>query len=148
MIEIITWDMIENVWKLHLWPTRKSKIETNSAMCYQAGYDMFNMTTKPTFFGYYVDNKLVGVNSGHSCNNNMYRSRGLWVFPEYRKKGIGKQLLLATIEQAKNENTDSIWSYPKRTSWKTYESAGFRVTSEWAPSETSEENAYCIMELK
>jgi GNAT superfamily N-acetyltransferase len=78
----------------------------------------------------------------------MYRSRGLWVDPKHRGKGIGKQLLVETINQAKREDARMIWSFPKHTSWKTYNSVGFELTSDWQSSETSNENAYCILELK
>lgn len=147
MIKTIDWQTIEDVWKNHLWPNRQSKIETNSAMCYKSGYDMYNMSTTPTFFGYYVNDELAGVNSGHGCNDNMYRSRGLWVFPKYRGSGIGTQLLLATVEQAKIEGYESIWSYPRKTSSKTYQSAGFEITTDWESSETSDDNAYCLIRL-
>jgi GNAT superfamily N-acetyltransferase len=147
MIKSLFWEEILPIWKTQLWPNRISLIEPNSAMCYKSGYDMYNMSTTPTFFGYYINDILAGVNSGHSCSNGEYRSRGLWVFPEYRNKGIGKQLLLATIEQAKHEQADFIWSFPKRTSSKTYQSAGFVISSDWEPSETSDENAYCILKL-
>lgn len=148
MIKLLDWSTIESIWCNYLWPNRTSKIEPNSAMSYKSGYDMYNMTTDPSFFGYYINDKLVGVNSGHSCSNNTYRSRGLWVDPEYRNKGIGRQLLLETINQAKREGSNMIWSFPKRTSWKTYNSVGFKLSSDWQSSETSEANAYCILEIK
>jgi GNAT superfamily N-acetyltransferase len=147
MIKSVSWEVIEIVWRKHLWPDRISKIETNSAMSYKTGYDMFNMNTKATFFGYFIKEELVGVNSGHGCTDSSYRSRGLWVFPEHRRKGIGKYLLNATIDQARCENSKMIWSFPKRTSWHTYKSVGFTLKSDWQPSETSTENAYCILEL-
>lgn len=148
MIKSLFWEEILPIWQTQLWPNRISAIEPNSAMVYKSGYDMYNMNTIPTFFGYYVDDKLVGVNSGHGCSNKMYRSRGLWVLPEHRGKGIGQQLLTETINQAKHEGSDMIWSFPKRTSWKTYNSVGFELASDWQKSETSDENAYCILELK
>ena len=147
MIKSLSWEEILPIWQTQLWPNRISAIEPNSAMVYKSGYDMYNMNTIPTFFGYYVDDKLVGVNSGHSCSNKMYRSRGLWVFTEHRGKGIGQQLLTETINQAKREGSDMIWSFPKRTSWKTYNSVGFELASNWQKSETSDENAYCILTL-
>jgi GNAT superfamily N-acetyltransferase len=147
MIKSLSWEEILPIWKTQLWPNRISPIEPNSAMELVGGYSMYNMNTVPTFFGYYVDDKLVGVNSGHSCSNKMYRSRGLWVLSEHRGKGIGQQLLTETINQAKHEGSDMIWSFPKRTSWKTYNSVGFELASNWQKSETSDENAYCILKL-
>jgi hypothetical protein len=67
MIKSLFWKEILPIWQTQLWPNRISAIEPNSAMVYKSGYDMYNMNTIPTFFGYYVDDKLVGVNSGHGC---------------------------------------------------------------------------------
>lgn len=146
MIEIIDWEDILPIWQNHLWPNRKTPIEPVSAMCYLGNYDMDNMLTEPTFFGYYKKGLLVGVNSGHSCpRSNSYRSRGLWVHPQHRKQSIGKTLLAVTVAEAFNSGHDMIWSYPRKTSWSTYQAAGFSLGSEWQPSETSELNAYCFI---
>lgn len=141
-IETITFDEILPVWRDHLWPDRQSPIETNSAMCLLEGYDMYNMTTKPTFFAYKVDGKIAGVNSGHMCKDGQYRSRGLYVFEEYRGMGIGTKLLIATIEQGRKEGARLCWSYPRDTSWMTYHYAGFYLKSDFEKSETGN-NAYC-----
>jgi GNAT superfamily N-acetyltransferase len=146
MIKTITWKEILPIWKTQLWPDRTSPIETNSAMCYLNGHNMFNMSTLPTFFGHVVDGKIVGVNSGHACVDN-YRSRGLWVHPDYRHQGIGRSLLKATIEQGFLEGFNLTWSYPRKTSWSTYRSAGFELSGKWQGSETSEANAYCYFKL-
>ena len=113
-------------------------------MCFLMNYNMANMSTEASFFGFIIDDQLVGVNSGHMCpRGNSYRSRGLWVHPYFRKKGIGQQLLTATIEQGWKENAAMVWSYPRKTSWNTYEAVGFKLASDWLPSETSEYNAFC-----
>lgn len=145
MIKQINFSDIFPIWRSYLWPERQSKIESNSAMMFLSGYDIYNMNTNPTFFGYYLFDKLVGVNSGHMCNGLQYRSRGLYVFESYRGLGLGRELLLATIAQAKLENAKMIWSYPRKTSWKTYQNAGFRLVTDWEQSETSNSNAYCIL---
>ena len=142
MIETITFEEILPIWRNHLWPDRTSTIESNSAMCYKDGYDMFNMNTKPTFFAYKINNEIAGVNSGHMCKDNHYRSRGLFVFEKFRGMGIGTKLLIATIEQGRKENAHMCWSYPRDTSWKTYSSAGFLLDGEFSISETGN-NAYC-----
>lgn len=146
MINTISFKEIYQIWSTQLWPTRQSIIETHSAMNFLGGYDMKNMISIPTYFAYKLDNKIVGVNSGHLCHDNSYRSRGLFVFPEYRKQGIGKQLLLATIDQGINEHADYVWSYPKQTSWLTYQAAGFNLVSIWEQSEL-DLNAYCQLKL-
>jgi GNAT superfamily N-acetyltransferase len=116
-------------------------------MCFLGGYDLVNMDPIPTFFAFIVDGEIAGVNSGHMCKDNHYRSRGLYVFPDFRGKGIGTILLKATIAQAKAETAVLCWSYPKKTSWKSYLAAGFKLASCWGGSETSDANAYCKIDL-
>ena len=146
MIITITFEEIYSIWNTQLWPTRQSNIETHSAMNFLGGYNMKNMISTPTFFAYKLGNKIVGVNSGHLCHDNSYRSRGLFVFTEYRKQGIGKILLLATIDKGRDECADYVWSYPKQSSWLTYEAAGFNLASIWEQSEL-DLNAYCHFKL-
>lgn len=145
MIKIISWEEIRHIWHYHLWPERTSAIESNSAMNYLNGYDIKNMTFTPTFFGYFVNRKLIGVNSGHLCADNSFRSRGLWVDGNYRGHGYGKALLEVAINQASKESADKIWSFPRKTSWPAYKSVGFKKTSNWVKSDTSEANAFCIL---
>jgi GNAT superfamily N-acetyltransferase len=148
MIIELDWAEILNIWHNYLWPNRVSAIEPVSAMCFLNGHNMANMVSIPTFYGYIVNDKIVGVNSGHACpDQNNYRSRGLWVDPDYRGRGIGQQLLTATINQGLQEGYDQIWSYPRQTSWPTYLAVGFVLASAWETSETSEDNAYCILNL-
>jgi GNAT superfamily N-acetyltransferase len=147
MITTITFDEVLPIWEKHLWPERESSIDTTSAMCYLGGYNLVNMDSMPTFFAYVIDGEIAGVNSGHMCKDKQYRSRGLYVFGKFRGKGIGTLLLTATIEQAKKENAVLCWSYPRKTSWKSYLAAGFELASDWEMSETSEANAYCVIKL-
>jgi len=115
-------------------------------MCLLGEYDSTNMQSIPTFYGYIINDDIVAVNSGHACpNQNNYRSRGLWVDPNYRHQGIAQKLLTATIEQGQQEGYRQIWSYPRRSSWPTYQAVGFELVSDWETSETSEANAYCIL---
>lgn len=148
-IKEVSFDTILNIWQNRLWPNRSSAIESHSAMIYLNGrYNIQNMTQPVWFLGCYVNDKLVGVNSGHMCADGSFRSRGLWVDPEFRKLGLGQYLLLNTIEIAKQQNSNFIWSYPRRISWTTYSRVGFERTSDWDASETSDANAYCIIKLR
>lgn len=146
MIQTITWRHISLIWITELWANRTSPIEKVSHMMLE-GPDMDNSKFEPTFFGYYDGANLVGVNSGHMCCDGNYRSRGLYVNPQYRGQGIGRQLLQATIDQGKREKAKLVWSYPRQTSWPTYKSVGFDLVSDWQPTETSENNAKCSMIL-
>jgi GNAT superfamily N-acetyltransferase len=104
------------------------------------------MQSTPIFLGYIINDNIVAVNSGHACTNqNNYRSRGLWVDPNYRRQGIAQLLLTATIEQGQQEGYTQIWSYPRQSSWPTYQAVGFKLASDWEISETSEANAYCVL---
>lgn len=144
MIKQISYDQILPLWEHYLWPNRIEKIEEHSAMLFLEGYDLKNFNYKPTFFGYFMHGILAGVNSGHLCMDNSYRSRGLFVFKNFRGCGIGQKLLTSTIEQGKDEKADFIWSYPRFTSWKTYEAVGFNLASDWKTTDNGQ-NAYCII---
>lgn len=146
MIEKISFSEILPIWKNYLWPNRVSDITPTSAMSFMGGYDLQNMSPNPTFFAYIIDDEIAGVNSGHMCKDNEYRSRGLYVFEKFRGAGIGAELLTATIERAKEEGATLCWSYPKDSSWNTYAKAGFFLVSEFEASENGN-NAYCMIRL-
>jgi len=143
MITIVSYANIYDIWRNHLWPERTSAITPTSAMIFLGGYDTGNMNNTATFFAFVANKKIYGVNSGHLCTDGSYRSRGLFVFPEYRNKGIGTDLLLATIDQGNKESAKFTWSYPKQTSWNAYKKAGYSLSSPWEKSELGF-NAYCI----
>ena len=148
-IQSISFDEILHIWTERLWPTRTSSIETHSAMMfgeYPYKYDASYFNNEPSFFGLYVDDILVGVNSGHKTGDS-YRSRGLYVFPEYRGNSFGKQLLEHTARQAVVEESTFCWSLPRHTSFSTYASAKFVQVGDWFETETSEKNAYAIINL-
>jgi GNAT superfamily N-acetyltransferase len=146
VIKIVDFYTVYEIWVNYLWPDRTSPIQPTSSMSFLGGYDLKNMNFDPTFFAYYKDNTVIGVNSGHMCIGQEYRSRGLYVFPEYRKKGVGTELLLATINQGIKENAKLVWSYPKLTSWSTYKNAEFILSSDWGKSELGL-NAYCKRDI-
>jgi GNAT superfamily N-acetyltransferase len=146
MIKVISYDLIYHIWEAYLWYNRTSAITPTSAMDYLGGYHMDNMNSQPTFFGYFDNNNLMGVNSGHRCRDNSYRSRGLYVHVSHRKQGIATKLLQATIEQGVKENCNYVWSYPRDTSWNAYANAGFVLTSDWENSELGK-NAYSRIDL-
>lgn len=149
MISNISFDEISSIWSQRLWPNRKSPIETHSAMLFKSSdVAMGNFLLPAWYHGIYDLGVLAGVNSGHMCIDGSARSRGLYVFPEYRGKGYGRVLLRATIDQATKEGALFAWSFPRDTSWKTYESAGFTLVSDWQRSETSAANAYCKIFLR
>lgn len=146
MIHQINYETILPIWKNYLWPERISTITNTSAMRYLGGYDIDNMSYTPIFLAYFINDKIAGVNSGHKCKDDGYRSRGLYVFPNFRKQGIGILLLNETIKVAEKELCNYVWSYPKQSSWKTYQTATFTLSSAWEISELGH-NAYCIKKI-
>lgn len=147
MIIKTDFDTINKIWTEHLWVDRKNKIEPHSAMLLSGEYELKNYKFVPSFFIYVIDGQIIGCNSGHKCCDGTYRSRGLYVFNDYRKKGYGKELLLATINQGQLEKATCVWSYPRRESWNTYKSAGFVLISDWITNE-GYLNAYCKIGLR
>ena len=142
MIIKTTFDNILPIWHEYLWPHRQSKIESHSAMLLDGTFDLKNFDNVASYFVYMIEDQIVGCNSGHLCCDGTYRSRGLYVHKDYRNKGIGKQLLIATIEQGKLESEKFVWSQPRITSWSVYQSAGFELISDWVQTETGT-NAFC-----
>lgn len=145
-IRVISWEQCLEVWQSRLWPQRVSAIESHSAMLLDGSYSMANMTLPSVYLGLWADTELVGVNSGHLCSDGSWRSRGLWVDPVHRGSGWGTELLNETVSRAP-KNCILAWSFPRRSSWPSYSRAGFELVSEWAASETSEANAYCVRNL-
>ena len=146
-IERLNFEKIESIWQTKLWPNRTSAIETHSAMTwpFEGNPDPINMDIfnyPATFWGAYLDNKLVGVNSGHKTTDKQYRSRGIWVDPEYRKRGVAQMLFLMTAHQAKVEGCEMIWSIPRKTALPAYTKFGFQTVGDYIVTETSDANIY------
>jgi|TARA_R110002153_G_scaffold37274_4_gene109525 GNAT superfamily N-acetyltransferase len=146
-IERLNFNAIKNIWGKDLWPNRSSAIETHSAMTWPfegdpEPIDMNIFNYPATFWGAYLDNKLVGVNSGHKTTDELYRSRGIWVDPEYRKRGVSQMLFLLTAHQAKIEGCEILWSIPKKIALPAYTKFGFETVGDYIVTETSEANIY------
>jgi len=129
-IKKITFDEILFYWKL-LWPERKTPIEPSNPLQFMGSIDMELKEVVPTFFGYFVDNRIVGVNSGLKTHDLLYRSRGIWVHKDYRKNYIGSELLKAVVDQSIKERCSYIWSIPRYSSYNFYKNNGFTRCSKW-----------------
>ena len=135
----LSFEQISSIGQKHLWENRQSPIESHSAMTWphdgnELEYDMKIFEYKPTFFGVYSKSDLVGVNSGHRTKDNLYRSRGIWVSPNFRKTGVSQILFDMTESQAKIEGCDTIWSIPRKSALPAYTKFGFQTVGNFFAS--------------
>ena len=131
-----TFEEVYPVWNKKLWPERVSEIEPMSSLSWKQPSEIIKDKTifenySPSFFAIKIDGKIVGVNSGFMTKERVYRSRGLWVKEEHRGKDYGKTLLMQAIIQGKSEGCHWIWSMPRKSALKTYESVGFKKKGRW-----------------
>lgn len=143
----ISFEDILPIWENKLWPNRESAIEGISAMTwpYEGNPDPIDMKIfdyQPTFYGVFMDNKLVGVNSGHRTTDTQYRSRGIWVDPDYRKRGVAQLLFVLTEHQARIEKCEMMWSIPRKTALAAYTKFGFTTVGDFIVTETADANIY------
>ena len=69
--------------------------------------------------------RIVGVMAGHKSEPLCYRTRGLWVDPDYRGQGIAQGLFALAELQAKNEHCRWLWSYPRLAALPAYMKSGY-----------------------
>ncbi len=132
----ITFEEICHIWQKELWPSRVSPIETHSAMTWpfdgnQLEYDMDIFEYKPSFFGIFDKDNLIGVNSGHRTRDKLYRSRGIWVKPNFRKVGVAQSLFEITEAKALEEGCTLMWSIPRKSALSAYTKFGFETVGDF-----------------
>jgi GNAT superfamily N-acetyltransferase len=130
-IKQITWEQILPIWRDHLWRGRKTEIRPTSGLKFLGGFDKSIEDNIPTFFGAFIEGECVGVNSGHITNEQEYRSRGIYVIPNHRGKGISQDLLEAVERQVRAEKRITLWSMPRKLALPAYEKFGFSVVSDF-----------------
>ena len=132
----ITFEQICQIWQSELWPNRVSPIETHSAMTWpfdgnQLEFDMDIFNYDASFFGVYSKQVLIGVNSGHRTRDDLYRSRGIWVDPKFRKTGVAQILFEFTESKAREEGCRLIWSIPRKSALPAYTKFGFETVGDY-----------------
>lgn len=130
MIKKITFEQVYPIWHDHLWLGRVSEIKPTNGIKFMGGFDKSIENNEPTFFGAFIGDDCVGVNSGFKTDENYYRCRGLYVKPNHRKTGISQTLLYATQGQAYAEKCGFIWSMPRESALAAYERFGFKKVSD------------------
>jgi len=148
MIKKIEWEAIHQVWKEYLWKGRVSEIKPTNGLKFLGGYDKRIEEYTPTFFGAFVGNKCVGVNSGHATNENEYRSRGIYIIPKYRNQGFSQQLFKCIEIQSVTEGRDILWSMPRESALPAYEKFGFEKVSAMFGSMEFGPNCFVFKRIK
>jgi GNAT superfamily N-acetyltransferase len=141
VLEVCRFEDVLPIWQASLWPGRLSKIETNSAMKWLGGIDLELMKAPASFWRLRIEkeNLTVGVLSGHfggliDRENRQvrgYRTRGLFVGPQFRGHGASKILMTAALAQANREACEVAWTFPRQSSMPVYEKLGFKMVGQW-----------------
>ena len=71
------------------------------------------------------------VNSGHRTRDDLYRSRGIWVDPKFRKTGVAQTLFELTESKAREEGCRLIWSIPRKSALPAYTKFGFETVGDY-----------------
>jgi len=133
-IEEITYEEIYPIWADKLWPGRP-RIKPWSAMINATEYSMQIKRYAESNFGLYGGKffgikttdtgQVIAINSGHQCSKTLFRSRGLFVYPEFTRRGMAQSLLAHTALFAQENGFEKIWSYPHEKAMKIYETVGY-----------------------
>ena len=135
-VEETDFETAKKVWLSDLWsdrdpadtkPVSTMTLDNNRNI----SYDMAIKDQPAYFFVVRHRGTIVGINSGHKCNESLFRSRGLWVEKTHRKLGISKLLLTAVDNKARQVGCSAVWTYPRKRSLRAYESAGYEKISDW-----------------
>lgn len=115
-----------------LWPKRSSPIKPTSSLLFLGGHDLrIHNEGNPHFWKLLLNDTVIGVNSGLSTSQDAFRSRGLWIHPQFRGKSLSQKLLhYAEIEGIKR-GCKYLWSAPRYGSLTAYEKFGFVQVSAW-----------------
>jgi ribosomal protein S18 acetylase RimI-like enzyme len=91
---------------------------------YHISHEWVEKLIKPVYAACFIDEKIVGVESGYKTNIDYYRIRGLWVDENYRRRGVATKLV-RYFEGLSKEYY--IWTIPRATAIKFYLSCGFNI---------------------
>ena len=114
------------IWRDYLWPKRIEPIEETSALLFKEGIDMEYKSSEVFFVKMELNKEIVGVCSGQRTGSQEFRSRGLWVSEDLRRKGIGSKLFLSVETEAKARGCSHLWTLARYFSQQFYYSMGMK----------------------
>ena len=114
------------IWRNYLWPERIEPIEETSALLFKEGIDMSYRSSEVFFIKTEVNGQIVGVCSGQRTGSREFRSRGLWVREDFRKKRIGSKLFFSVEKESQKRGCVSLWTLARHSSEKFYRSVGMK----------------------
>lgn len=145
-IKEISFDEIKYYWRNFLWSkfnesnstdleTHKTDLTTQKNYSYilfdHLNREFIERIQKPIYIACFINNKIVGVESGYQTNTDYYRLRGLWVDDKYRRQGIATMLVRYLEERT---NKTYIWTIPRESALNFYLNYGFKVVNEYKES--------------
>jgi GNAT superfamily N-acetyltransferase len=127
-LQLCSFQEVLPLWREKLWPRRQSEILEKSSLRFGGGYDgAIYKTAAPLFWGYFMRERLIAANSGFWTSKEEFRSRGLYVEPEFRGRGIAQMLLRELLQTAQENGARRAWSIPRQSALKTYQAVGFET---------------------
>jgi len=146
-IKIVDFETIYPIWKNKLWKGRISKIEQSNPIDYLGKYNPNLMNNKAICFAYYEGDEIIGVNTLLPTSDTFCRSRGFYINPEQRLKGIGLQLMKFTLEKALLLDFKYMWSLPRKSALPFYLKFGFKQTSDFDDQYEFGPNCFIIKKI-
>lgn len=154
VLEECRFDDVLAIWQMRLWSGRISKIESNSAMKWLGGIDLDLMQAPASFWRIRTVEKkingtpphVIAVLSGHfggfipapNVQNSdsaklirSFRTRGLFVVPEFRGLGAASAIMKAALIEAKKSGCEAAWTFPRKNAMPAYEKMGFKMVGSW-----------------
>lgn len=128
LIQEISFREILPIWEHCLWPSRKSRIEPTSIIDHMGELSLEMERLNPVFFwgGFRgKNNQLVAVLSAFPTSEDHFRCRGLWVHPEVRGTGVGRELILKAEQESLKLGRTILWTMPRMAALEFYLKCGF-----------------------
>lgn len=156
MIKEITFEEIEYYWNTYLWSKytndgyiiRKVNLTTQEDYTHPAYLNikitLVEKIIPVTYIGYFIDEKIVGVESGYKTNKDYYRVRGLWVDENHRRKGIATKLINWLESKCREKY---LWTIPRESAIRFYLNYGFNITGKSAKTVYGQ-NYFAVKELR